>query len=304
MIDDSADTHVIVEARLGGSNMILHGAMDGNEGLALAEAINPDLILLDIDMPDMNGFEVLWRLKASALTANTPVIFLTGASEVRVKVQAFDLGAMDYITKPFEAAELSARVRAALRTKRYQDLLAERAHIDGLTGLWNRTYFDRRLAEEAAAFGRYGRWLAVVMVDIDHLRQINDIYGHPFGDRVLERVGDVLSTILRMPDAPFRTASDEFACLLTSTDSAGAMVAAEQLRRGIAGITLVHKGSPVGITASFGIAAVDRIHAIGEDIPAALVAAATSGLATAKAEGRNCCIDGTIEMPELPSITA
>ena len=120
----------------------------------MARALRPDLILLDVDMPDLSGFAVCRALKSDPATSGIPVIFLTGTTETVAKVQGFDLGAIDYVTKPFDPAELRARVRAALRTKRYVELLAWRAEIDALTGLHNRAHMDRRLAESVAAVTR------------------------------------------------------------------------------------------------------------------------------------------------------
>ena len=148
VIDDSPDVHRLLEVRLRPEGLILHCALSAEEGLAKARDAKPDLILLDVDLPLMTGFEVCQKLKEDSTLAQVPVIFLTGASEVHTKVQGFDLGAVDYVTKPFEPAELRARVRAALRTKRYHDLLSARSHVDGLTGVWNRSYFNQRFGEE------------------------------------------------------------------------------------------------------------------------------------------------------------
>ena len=126
-IDDSPDIHRLLDVRLRPERLVLHHALEAEEGLAMAANIRPDLILLDVDMPLVTGFEVCRKLKEHPALTNVPIIFLTGAAEVHTKVQGFDLGAVDYVTKPFEPAELRARVRAALRTKRYHDLLAARS---------------------------------------------------------------------------------------------------------------------------------------------------------------------------------
>src|SRR5450631_822939 len=137
-IDDSPDIHRLLDVRLKPEGLVVHHALDAQDGLAQASRIQPDLILLDVDLPLITGFEVCRKLKDDPALAHVPIIFLTGATDVYTKVQGFDLGAVDYVTKPFEPAELRARVRAALRTKRFHDILAARSHIDGLTGIWNR----------------------------------------------------------------------------------------------------------------------------------------------------------------------
>src|SRR5579863_2083834 len=182
-IDDSPDIHKLLDVRLRPEGLILHHALTADEGLAMARDLKPDLILLDVNLPLVTGFEVCKKLKDDPPTANIPIIFLTGASEVYSKVQGFDLGGVDYVVKPFEPAELRARVRAALRTKRFHDLLSARAHVDGLTGIWNRSYFEQRMAEEISRTQRHGGAVSLVMLDLDHFKRLNDDFGHPFGDQ-------------------------------------------------------------------------------------------------------------------------
>lgn len=259
VIDDSQDIHDILAVRLKPEQVDLHAALEAQDGLTRARALVPDLVLLDIDMPNMTGFEICQRLKDDPMTAAVPIIFLTGAAEVHTKVQGFDLGAVDYVTKPFEPAELRARVRAALRTKRYHDLLATRAQIDGLTGLWNRAYFDRRLREEALAAVRYERPVSLVLLDLDHFKRLNDDHGHPFGDRVLQAVGEILWGELRAVDAPCRYGGEELGLILTHTDLDGAMVVGERVRAAIASMSLRHKGAQVRVTASVGVSATSLV---------------------------------------------
>jgi PleD family two-component response regulator len=153
-IDDSPDVHRLLDVRLKPESLAIHHAFDAGQGLAMARQIKPDLILLDVDLPEVTGFQLCRQLKGDESLAHVPVIFLTGASQVHDIVEGFDLGAVDYVLKPFEPAELRARVRAALRTKRYHDLLAARSQIDGLTGIWNRAHFNQRLGEGASVSPR------------------------------------------------------------------------------------------------------------------------------------------------------
>lgn len=150
-IDDSPDVHALLDVRLRLERLLIHHALSAEDGLARALDLKPDLILLDVDLPLMTGLEVCRQLKQNPVTASIPIIFLTGATGIHTKVEGFDLGAVDFIVKPFEPDELRARVRAALRTKRFHDLLSARSNVDGLTGVWNRSYFNQRLGEEVSA---------------------------------------------------------------------------------------------------------------------------------------------------------
>jgi diguanylate cyclase (GGDEF)-like protein len=285
-IDDTKDIHDLLRVRLRAEGVLLHHAHGAEDGLAMARALAPDLVLLDVDMPKMSGFDVCRRMKSDPATASIPIIFLTAASDVDDKVVGFDLGAIDYVTKPFNTAELRARVRAALRTKRYQDMLAHRAQIDGLTGLWNRGYFDQRLTEEVAAAKRYDREVSLVLVDLDHFKSINDTHGHPFGDRVLMATSEVVSASVRATDAACRYGGEEIAVILTETGMSGARTCAARIREEIEKLGLVSKGKPVVVTASIGLACTTSI---GKDAlaPSALVDAADGALYAAKQTGRN-----------------
>ena len=253
IIDDSPEIHQLLKVRLKNLDVALSHALGGGEGMEKAEKTKPDLILLDVHMPETSGFDVCRDLKANATTQSIPVIFLTGDADVDQKVLGFELGAVDYIQKPFNSAELSARVRAALRTKRFQDMLAQRAMIDGLTGLWNRTHFEMRLQEEVAATQRYDRPLSLIMLDVDHFKKLNDNHGHPFGDEVLQAVGEALSQTARTSDWACRYGGEEFSLILRETNLEGALILAERLRKLIEGLTLRNKGEDVKVTASFGV---------------------------------------------------
>ena len=252
-IDDSPEIHQLLKVRLKNLDIELTHAMSGDDGFMQACSSQPDLILLDVVMPDSSGFDICQRLKSESDTQNIPVIFITAASDVEQKVRGFEVGAVDYIQKPFDPAELNARVRAALRTKRYQDMLAHRAMIDGLTGLWNRTHFDQRLHEEVAATQRYDRPLTLIFLDADRFKSLNDTQGHPFGDQVLQAVGEILHSNARTSDWPCRYGGEEFAIILRETDQAGAMILAERIRQNIEALQLRNSGQVVPVTASFGV---------------------------------------------------
>jgi two-component system, cell cycle response regulator len=285
-IDDSPDIHRLLDVRLRPEGLVLHHALSAEEGLGMAGQLKPDLILLDVDLPLVTGFEVCQKLKDDPKTSEIPIIFLTGDQAVHTKVQGFDLGAIDYVTKPFEPAELRARVRAALRTKRFHDLLSARSHVDGLTGIWNRSYFNQRFGEEISAAQRYERHVSLIMLDLDGFKGLNDSYGHPFGDQVLQAVGSILHTFLRTTDAPCRFGGEEFALILTETDEAGAIISAERIRQQIAQCAFRPKDKHIEVTASFGVACSTLFDRSSLSV-SRMVTAADDALYKAKHEGRN-----------------
>ena len=299
IVDDSLTIHALLEARLEGEGLTLEHAFDGAEALMKARTDPPDLVLLDLDLPALNGFAVCKTLKSEQQTAGVPVIFLSAREDTAAKVRGLDLGAVDFVHKSSEPAELRARVRAALRTKRLQDLLAARAQVDGLTGLWNRSYFDRRIAEELAAARRFQRRTCLVMLDVDHFKRINDTHGHPFGDRVLQAIGDAILATVRATDAGSRWGGEEFGLILTETGHADGLSACRRVRERIAKISLACDGAVVPVRASLGLAATDQFREVPS--PAALLAAADGALYRAKREGRDrvCAHDGA---PSLRSV--
>lgn len=294
-IDDSPDIHQLLSVRLGGLNVEFRHALTGESGYEQACEEPPDLILLDVMMPDASGFEICRRLKAKSETASIPVIFLTGETDVKQKVLGFDVGAVDYIQKPFDTAELTARVRSALRTKRYFDMLAQRAMLDGLTGLWNRSQFDQRLYEEIACARRYDRPLSLVMMDIDRFKNLNDTYGHPFGDQVLQSVGELLQSWTRSTDLPCRYGGEEFGVILRETDLEGAERSAERIRSALEELEIRHRNNIVSVTASFGVSSMSLCRNPCELDHNWLIASADSALYRAKDAGRNCVSTGLVE---------
>jgi diguanylate cyclase (GGDEF)-like protein len=287
VIDDSIDIHRLLDVRLRPEEVILYHALSADEGLQKVRELKPDLILLDVELPIRSGFEVCQTIKLDPALADIPVIFLTAATDIHTKVQGLELGAVDYVIKPFDPAELRARVRAALRTKRYHDLLSARANVDGLTGVWNRSYFNQRFGEEMAAAQRYGRLVSLVMLDLDHFKAHNDTFGHPFGDRVLQVVGDILHSAVRTTDAPCRFGGEEFAVVLTETPADGALVIADRIRLRIATTVFRPKDVNVPVTASFGIACSETLGSGDTVSVARMIQAADSALYRAKNEGRN-----------------
>jgi diguanylate cyclase (GGDEF)-like protein len=210
-----------------------------------------------------------------------PVIFLTGAASTEEKIRGLELGAVDYVTKPFDPAELRARVRASLRTKYLMDLLARKAMIDGLTGLFNRTYFDARLISEMSLARRNETPLSCIMVDVDRFKQINDEYGHPFGDEILRGIAQVVGESCRTEDTICRYGGEEFVILCPSSDAATTARLAERLRDCIQNAAFTRDGISVQVTCSFGISD------LRGSPPPSLVELADQALYRAKQGGRN-----------------
>ncbi|MFQ5654086.1 MAG: diguanylate cyclase [Planctomycetota bacterium] len=287
VIDDSKDIHLLLEARLQREGVELHCALDPREGLGMARSLEPDLILLDVVMPRLSGFDLCRMLKDDPRTSPIPVIFLSASSEPVDRALGLDLGAMDFVAKPFDPVELRARVRSALRVKRYQDLLRERACIDALTGLWNREQFSGRMGENLGLLKRHGRTFAVVLMDIDHFKSINDTYGHLFGDRVLEGVGELLRDLVRTEDVPCRYGGEEIAIILGDTGEEGAAALAERTRAGLESMEFHFRMEVPTVTASFGVADTSVAADPGSVDEKGLVAAADEALYAAKAAGRN-----------------
>jgi two-component system, cell cycle response regulator len=253
IIDDSTDVHRLLKIRLKNEELDFISATDGQEGLDLALERLPNLIILDVDMPDLDGLAVLRRLKEVPQTQQIPVIVLSGQQSPQDKVSAFDLGAVDYVTKPFELTELRVRVRSALRMQLLVQMLAQRAQIDGLTGLWNRTFFDRRWTEEYARASRHGHALSVALLDLDHFKTVNDGYGHPAGDIVLHNVGKVLQRESRQSDLACRYGGEEFVLLMPDTPPLDAAVVCERIREAIAALRWPRYHN-MRVTASIGVA--------------------------------------------------
>jgi len=283
IIDDSADALAVAKTRLAHEGHEILCASGGKDGLDMAGRQNPDLILLDVDMPDMSGFDVCRRLKEDAVTCSIPVIFLSGSGGIDDRVKGLDLGAVDFVTKPFDAFELRARVRAALRTKHLQDLLRKYALIDPLTELPNRRAMDERLQQEWARLLRHGGRLSVIMADLDQFKRINDQFGHPAGDEVLRQVARLLAEGCRESDTPARYGGDEFAIVAPETTAQAAVDFAERLRMSICSRPLEVPGKAVEVTVSFGVADNEGLKS-----PEELVQAVDEALYCAKSAGRNC----------------
>ncbi len=286
--ESSAEIRDALLHRLGERGHRVAGAGDGAEALALVEREAPDVVLLDHELAGVHGMEVLDRLRAHDELAAVPVIMLTGSSDPELMREALRRGAHDYLRKPFDPAELDARVLAALRVKRLHDALLEanrrlarQALTDDLTGLANRRHGGRQLEREVALCVRHGRLLALVRVDVDHFKAINDSHGHHTGDQVLVEVAGRLAGAVRGGDELARWGGDEFVAILPDTDKPGALRAAERLRAAVAAAPVAAAGRELPVTISVGWA-----HWAG-DTPDDLLARADRALYRAKDAGRD-----------------
>ena len=267
-------------------------AEDGLQAFKLICEHKPDLVLCDLVMPRFDGLKFLALRATRADLAHIPVIMLTAEQDSERKAEILDRGASDYVTKPFNEKELIARVRVHHRVKVLQDELREAntrlealATTDGLTGLFNRREFDRLFASEVHRSARYKVPLAVVLIDVDHFKHVNDTYGHPFGDQVLRNLSRVITEGVRTTDFVARYGGEEIAVVLTQTAHAGAMEVAERLRAQVEATPHEHPGKTVFKTASFGLASFD-----GNDAPVrpeSLLERADKALYAAKHRGRN-----------------
>ena len=262
-------------------------AKSGEQAIERAQRHLPDLIMLDVMLPDMDGYEVLRRLRADPATAHIEVIFITGMGRPEDEAKGLKLGAADYITKPFNTTVVMARVATHLQVVRQRRLLERLAHMDGLTELANRRRFDEMYANEWQRATRHAHTMSVALLDIDCFKQYNDHYGHPAGDRALRAVVRVARNAMRRPcDVAARYGGEELVLLMPETDAAQALYVAEGIREAVAQLLIPHEQSvacPV-LTVSIGGATL----AVGGHEPApALFEAADAALYRAKEAGRN-----------------
>lgn len=234
-------------------------AASGEKALELVAESRPDLILLDIVMPGIDGYEVLRRLKEDPATQDIPVIFVTGLGDADDEQRGLEMGAVDYISKPFFIPIVMARVRTQLQLKRKSDILESMVMLDALTEIPNRRHFDETLDVEWKRARRAGSPLAVAMMDIDHFKAYNDNYGHAQGDDCLRRVAKALEGASRRPaDFVARYGGEEFVAVLPETPHEAAMEVAERLRAAVeaAGLPHAHSRMADHVTVSVGLASI------------------------------------------------
>lgn len=293
LIDDSQFVHRLLDARLRSESIILRGAENGKCGIQAALEDPPALILLDLDMPVMDGFETLRALKEDPRTHDIPVIVLSGMNSSQDKVAAFDLGAIDFVTKPFELTELRARVRSSLKMYALLQMLAQKAQIDGLSGLYNRQYFDERMRSEFDRTVRHGQALSIAMIDLDEFKAVNDTYGHPAGDEVISGFAKLMLQECRSIDIVCRYGGEEFAIVMPETQPEQALTLCDRIRSKCEQITWSrHPSRPV--TISVGVVGMNDGDTV-KSTPEAWIEAADRNLYNAKQGGRNRVIASGID---------
>lgn len=291
IIDDSRLITQFGKSILTGKGHEVLTADSGELGLEMALRDQPDLVLLDVILPGMDGYQICRKLKTTAQSQDIPVIMLTSKAEPADKIKGLELGAVDYVTKPFDAGELIARVNTHLRMKELYEALQEKnrqlqemVNRDGLTDLFNHRFFHEHLTREMDRVLRYGGVISCVIIDIDFFKKVNDTYGHQAGDLILKDVAGILQKGIRESDLAARYGGEEFALILLQTEPQTAILISERIRSQIAARPFLPVEPALHITASFGIAS---FPSPGIQAERDLVEAADQALYQAKKGGRN-----------------
>ena len=323
IVDDTPDNLRVLSSILTKHGYYLRKALNGEMAITATHAVIPDLILLDINMPAMNGYEVCQLLKQSEKTQNIPIIFISVLDDVWDKIKAFEVGGVDYITKPFQLEEVIARIENQLKIQRLKGELQEKNRvleqknvlllqeiaqrkkaesalrkanhklqklvcIDGLTQVSNRRKFDEYIKQEWEKIGRENHPLSLILCDIDYFKAYNDTYGHPAGDECLKQVAQAISQAAKRPaDLVARYGGEEFAIILPHTNYTGALSVARNIQREIQQLDIKHCASDVCdiVTISLGICTMIPTE---EESLEALIGNADKALYQAKQTGRNC----------------
>ena len=291
VVDDDASLKQAAVDTLAGLGYTIETASDGVEALEKVRADPPDLMILDVMMPKMNGLEVCRIVKSFAAESFIPIILVTVKSDIESKVTGLKVGADDYLTKPYNPMELRARVASMLRIKAVQDKIEGKRReleslsvTDDLTGLHNHRALQQRLRDEFLRAQRYNAPLSVLMIDIDHFKQVNDKLGHLFGDFVLAEIAKVLGKAVRETDFLARYGGEEFLVLLPQTHFAGSLPVADRIWRSVAQKEFADGKSSVRITVSVGVSFFPNKNVASADD---LLANSDQALYQAKREGRN-----------------
>lgn len=314
VVDDSRMSRTIVKtllSKLGYHNVDVvdsaRGAID-YLGAGYGKKNDVDLILMDIVMKDMSGIEATRRIKRVEELASVPIVMVTGSDNKATFEEAFDAGAVDYISKPVDRVELKVRLNSLLTLKRETDKSREReerltnlaqqletanaelkriSSLDGLTGIANRRHFDETLDKEWRRALRAGKQIALGMIDVDHFKLFNDNYGHQAGDRCLQMVAKLLdSSVSRSGDMAARYGGEEFALVMPSTSLADAKMVLEKVRAGVETKAVHHKASSAGSVVTISIGVASLFPSDGVD-PAGIIKLADEALYKAKNNGRN-----------------
>lgn len=291
VVDDDVSNLRHAEEALAAEGYIIETATDGIQAVEKVRARPPDLLLLDVMMPKMNGLEVCRIVKSMSQDIFIPIILVTVQGDLDSKVMGLKLGADDYVAKPYNPLELRARVQSMLRIKALQDkVLSKRKDLealsltDDLTGLFNHRALQQRLKDEFMRAQRYNEPLSVLMVDVDHFKQINDQHGHLFGDFALIEIAKVMQKSVREIDVVARYGGEEFLVILPQTHFSGSLTVADRVWRAVGAEPLNNGNISAQVTVSIGISFYPNKNVTSVEN---LVSFADQALYQAKREGRN-----------------
>ncbi len=253
IVDDTRPNVLVLQRALNNTGYNISVAFDGEMALDLIPKIKPDLILLDVMMPGINGFEVCKLLKKDPAMKDIPVIFITAMGMPKDVLEGFEVGAVDYITKPFNLQEVCVRVKTHLTLSAAIKKLIQDSETDSLTGLFNRRTFMKKIENEAMRFKRNQKPFSLLFADIDFFKKINDSYGHAAGDEILIYISNILNTEKREVDQVARWGGEEFLILLPETNLKGAILHGNKIRKLMSAKPIIHEGQEIHITMSFGV---------------------------------------------------
>lgn len=284
VVEDTQKDFDFLEQTLKKEKFIVIRSPDGKDLLALMEKEVPDLIILDLILPETDGFELCKSIRSEERFMNTPILFFTSSINMDNKLLGLQLGASDFLGKDCDARELVIKIKNLLYAKKRYDDVVRLSVVDSLTHVYNRRYFQHRLRDEFERGRRYDRDFCCIIIDVDKFKEVNDTLGHPVGDNVLKSIADILRSNIRAADILCRYGGDEFGLLLPETNFQGAYVTAERVRSKVEKTNLSTPENPVFISLSCGISSLVEGGAMGMD---ELVTQADVALYKAKRAGRN-----------------
>jgi two-component system cell cycle response regulator len=253
VIEDHPDQRELLAIVLQREGYRVVTASNGVEALEKLETESVQIALSDIMMPKMDGFELIKRIRGNSALKNIYLILITARIQEGDRVRGLDLGADDYITKPFSFSELLARIRVGSRVVQYQQHLEYQSQVDSLTGLFNRRAFEKKMDEEFERSKRYHSPLSVLLLDIDNFKTINDTYGHHGGDAALVKISETVRARTRQSDFPSRYGGEEFILVLPETDQDSALQVAGKIHESIRACAFGTTARPFALTVSMGV---------------------------------------------------
>lgn len=305
IVDDQPTNLKVLLSFLKNHQFQIRIAEDGERCLQVLNNYQPDIILLDVMMPGMDGFETCRQIKENKKTADIPVIFMTALDNIEDKIAGFEAGGVDYITKPFQQIEVLTRINTHIRLRKkelelvkaldevikQQKLFKKLSITDDLTGLYNRRHLNNILRQEFQRSKRHGNDLSCLMLDLDHFKKVNDSFGHDFGDVVLKNFASILKEFIRSSDYAFRFGGEEFLLVLPETDIKGAIQVGEKIRLRMENTIITENTLSTSVKVSVGAASVRYNSPPDKD---SLIAFADKALYKAKMNGRNqvCTYEG------------